>query len=116
MKKICKNKFLICFFVILFLLFWSSIVYLYQIRNMSGDPIRSDGLGYYIYLPAKFIYHDLAFSFEHPFFSGLNIIEDGLVVNKYPIGTALMEVPFYFIADIIAGLSSNYQADGFSNC
>lgn len=114
MKKLLKNKFLICYFAIFFLLSCSTIVYLYQIRNMSGDPIRSDGMGYYIYLPAKFIYHDLAFSFEHPFFEGLNILENGAVVNKYPLGTAILETPFYFIADVIASLSSKYQADGFS--
>ncbi len=86
--------------------------------------ISWDVSGYYMYLPAIFIYNDLkkcAFieeiiekyestpaveqAFEYP---------NGNYVMKYSMGQAIQFAPFFFIADVWARNSDNYPADGFS--
>ena len=72
------------------------------------DPsvIRSDGKGYYDYLPAVFIYNDLNFSFrQEPIegympqdYQGLDIEYKNSVVNKYPCGTAILWIPTFLLA------------------
>ena len=95
----------------------SSFYYLYHIQKTCGDPIRSDGLGYYSYLPAIFKYHDLSFSFlgADSSIAGVYVNSSGHVINKYPIGTAILQSPFYFVADIICNLLPDYPTDGFSS-
>lgn len=72
--------------------------------------ISSDGLGYYNYLPAIFINDNLDDLPYNPSFT--NNVE-GRIVNKYFVGTALLNVPFFMIAHTIA-INSNYETDGFS--
>lgn len=87
-------------------------VYTYHGRYNS-PPIRSDGFGYYVYLPAIFIYNDIHFHFIDQWdqkqtlkdydtknltlWSGLSKTDRGYV-DKYPIGTALLETPFFLLA------------------
>jgi hypothetical protein len=84
-----------------------------------------DVFGYYLYLPAHFIHHDLGIKD----FSWLQQILDkysptigfyqayqgplDLYVMKYPMGMAILFAPFFFIAHILAGLGGFVQ-DGFS--
>jgi glycosyltransferase involved in cell wall biosynthesis len=70
---------------------------------------RSDGLGYYQYLPAWFIHHDLLnwtnYAIKLP---------NGNKFNKYTWGTAYLQAPFFFAAHQYAkwnGLSTT----GFTN-
>jgi len=87
--------------------------------------ITADGTGYYVYLPATFIYHDLSFSFFNdvqpkyyppgynpPTKNFLNEF-DGIKVNKYFPGVALLCIPFFFAAHVLAHLFG-YPADGYS--
>ena len=72
-----------------------SIIWVYHIRVLNGPKVYSDGFGYFVYLPAL-IYGDFDFGFvegwEHP----LKLIEAaGGYVNKYPVGVAVMESPFF---------------------
>ncbi len=75
-------------------------------------PIRSDGVGYYLYLPATFLYHDLSlqsiavdqFGGSIPIWTGAELWgETGRYLIKYPIGEAVMMMPFFLVA---LGLSS----------
>lgn len=89
--------------------------------------ICSDGRGYYAWLPAAFIYHDLNFSFFNsaeckaqpcggPVGGCLQDYRNninGRNYNKYYPGTAVMMLPFFSIAHIIASLSGS-PANGYS--
>lgn len=84
--------------------------------------LESDAKGYYAYLPAIFIYQDLNFRFfdqieeqysnEHLYYDYRQNIE-GKFINKYYCGTAVAELPFFFIAHIHAWLT-NRPMDGYS--
>ncbi len=85
--------------------------------------IQSDGKGYYAYLPAVFIYNDLNFEFfdkvEREKYYDENLYYDyrsssnGKIINKYYCGTALAEMPFFFIAHLSSYLMG-YELDGYS--
>jgi hypothetical protein len=88
------------------------------------DAVRSDGIGYYSYLPAIFIYHDPTFSFtdslvtKYPNLYGMggtafcNVI-GGKRVDKYFIGESVLAAPFFLVAHLTAKISGQ-PADGFS--
>lgn len=89
-------------------------------------PVINDGFGYYGYLPAVFIYHDLQHDFIHPIFQkyyqeiASNNAKDlymvkykGKEVNKYPPGVAYFLSPFFAAAHAIASISGK-DADGYS--
>ena len=82
-----------------------AVILLFTTRDCKTDwdkMVAADGLGYYAYLPATFIYHDLSFSFfneVHPKYypSGYNpptrnfLNEfDGIKVSKYFPGVAAL--------------------------
>lgn len=89
----------------------------------SGFPmIRSDGDGYYIYLPTLFIHKTLDFNVLKDHFMG-NIVNcpgiyfyapTGKFMNVYPIGVAVLMSPFFFIAHILTQTSGLFAADGYS--
>ncbi len=82
-----------------------------------------DVLGYYMYLPAYFIYDDL-FQFEfmekvistyHPtnvFYQAFPA-GNGNLVTKYPIGVSILYLPFFFLGHLAAKVFG-YPMDGFS--
>lgn len=91
-------------------------VYTYA-NNYNGPPIRSDGFGYHVYLPAAFIYRDPFLRFldrpeqtagldQYPTddlsWAGLTDIGDGYL-DKYAIGTAVLQTPFFLGALALAG-------------
>ena len=84
-----------------------------------------DVFGYYLYLPLRFIYHDLGLQDESivhsileqynnssTFYQGLKLPE-GNFVMKYTMGLSILYSPFFFIGHIVAKLSA-HAADGFS--
>jgi hypothetical protein len=84
------------------------ILVLITINNFLGHPetrINADGVGYYDYLPSVFIHHDLNRKDinsdpEHPSYRRIynlpNYVDYGdRWVNKYPIGTAVLQTPFF---------------------
>jgi hypothetical protein len=87
------------------------------------DIIEADGKGYYAYLPAVFIYHDLNFGFfqkiEQEKYYNKNIFYDyrsysnGKTINKYYCGTAIAELPFFLVAHCLSHIYGN-DTDGFS--
>ena len=83
-----------------------------------------DALGYYTYLPATFIYHDIKSLSWFPEIdqkygvSGGSIYQwvatdNGNVVMKYFGGVAVMQLPFFFVGHLVASLT-DHPADGFS--
>jgi hypothetical protein len=82
--------------------------------------IKSDGAGYYDYLPALFIYGDLPDAktgntvSERINSTGVYVnYKDSLRVNKYPCGTAALLFPFFVYAHLTAPLE-HLPNDGFS--
>jgi len=90
-------------------------------RSDFGDQviIKADALGYYAYLPAVFIYHDPDFGFKNNYAQDHFMANDNaeyLVkygnsrVNKYFSGLAILVMPFFLLAHIVA-LVFNLQAE-----
>ena len=97
-------------------------------ESRAWPPIKVttwDAFGYYMYLPAIFIYDDVA---RHDWVTGIDSayhvigegglyqlmdLENGNRATKYLGGTAMMELPFFFVGHVIAGLTGHEQ-DGFS--
>lgn len=87
--------------------------------------IEADGRGYYEFLPAIFIYKDLQFKYldtlQTEFYDDEMIAHDfyprlanGQRYDKYFIGTAVLQAPFFAVGHFWAINSSRYLADGFS--
>ncbi len=83
-----------------------------------------DVSGYYMYLPAIFIYQDLkqcAFQDQilqthHPTYEFQQAFAhpSGNYVMKYSAGQAVQYLPFFLLAHAYASVSDSYPADGFS--
>ncbi len=78
-------------------------------------------MGYYSYLPATFIEHDLKLSFINSenelSYSGVKYAyindSDGHHILKYPMGTAILYTPFFLMAHYLADVLGQPH-DGFS--
>jgi hypothetical protein len=94
-----------------------------QFKNNNWNRcISSDGKGYYAYLPAIFIYHDLQYNFVNSYESKYYLPENKVnftidynskKVNKYWLGTALLMSPFFLIAHFVSTILS-LPNDGYS--
>lgn len=127
-KKFRSNNITVCTLIIVIYVFTVFIQNPFPpYKNYTHDKncIFSDGFGYYSYLPAVFIYHDLSFSFFNygyeknyngtppPWARGFIIETETGVVNKYWIGESLLLLPFFLIAHWLS-LLLGYPADGYS--
>ena len=85
-----------------------------------------DAMGYYIYLPAQFIYHDLGYMAfakdimrvyepSSSFYQAFQVPggPEGMLVTKYTCGLAVLWTPFFFLGHWVAGWLG-YTQDGFS--
>ncbi|MBE0663630.1 MAG: hypothetical protein IH597_14335 [Bacteroidales bacterium] len=114
-------------YVILFIMLAYGILFL--LFKSPGDKydrlIINDGKGYYAYLPALFIYQDLEYGFveyyestyyasdENPtYFKEFRFQYRGETVNKTFTGIAILMLPFFLIAHLLALLFG--MADGYS--
>lgn len=85
-----------------------AVTVLTKASNGKGETIFSDGRGYYAYLPSLFIYANLTFQesskveFQNQTYNPnyLHKTEDGHVFNKYYPGVAVMQTPFFWIAQL----------------
>ncbi len=84
--------------------------------------VISDGKGYYAYLPATIIYHDLNLGFfdtiekkyydkdtRYDYRTGSN----GKVIDKYFCGVAVLQLPFFLVGHLMTEISGGV-ADGYS--
>lgn len=102
-----------------------AIIVLLNFLYPAARTLTWDAFGYYLYLPLAFIYHDLGlenmdlvrelFEKYEPSTTLYQLYKspEGGWVNRYSMGLALMNVPFFFIGHVIA-LLSDFPADGFS--
>ncbi len=91
--------------------------------DAANATISWDVFGYYLYLPATFIYHDLGnlgfvpgiMDQYHPAgdFHAATRADKGLYVMKYPVGMSVLYAPAFFTAHALAK-PLGYPADGFS--
>ena len=91
----------------------------------ASNPISWDVGGYYLYLPAQFIYNDLAMS-DYKKFDSLRVKYDisstfyqvykttkGKRIIKYTMGNAVMYAPFFMVGHAIAKITGQ-PTDGYS--
>ena len=118
-----KSAFLSLFLagsVIIFMALW----YPKWEKTGTEATLSWDVLGYYLYLPACFIYKDLKqldfkkeiISKYQPtsgFYQAFRHQKSGNYIMKYPVGLAVLYAPFFGIAHGYA-LMTAYPADGFS--
>jgi hypothetical protein len=101
--------------VLLFLLRLSLHYNQYPADNWRSD-FYADKSGYYIYLPATFIYgfHQQAYpdSIDFKLGNGFGFV-NGRLMTKYPIGVSLLNAPFFLVAHAIGSETEGY-APGFS--
>lgn len=101
----------------------TALIVIYSLFNISQwknhNVLRDDVCGYYSFLPAFFIYDDLRFEFDEPLREKYGnmlwtaLTEDGKVIQKYPVGPAVMNMPFFLAAHLLAQ-PLGYPADGYS--
>lgn len=123
MKSIKYSLIIYCFLIFIIGL---SIFKLFPKHNQKNEQatISWDASGYYYYLPAIFIYHDLkhlnfkdsiAKKYEPtPDFNQAFKIENGNYVLKYSCGLAIQYLPSFIIGHFITKYFTKYPADGFS--
>jgi len=99
------------------------VICLLFVRTVGMQSIFSDGAGYYSYLPAVFIDHDLSMKtlFEETKNIATDYLEryavDGsvpLYQNSYTVGVAVMETPFFLFVHLLASMTGIWPADGIS--
>jgi hypothetical protein len=112
------------FWLYLFLIIVHFFYYPKWNKQGTESTLSWDVAGYYAYLPAAFIYHDLK-QLQNTKPAVINnqcqagdfycafAINNGNYVMKYTMGNALLMLPFFTIAHFWA-VNSNYPADGFS--
>ena len=69
---------------------------------------QSDGLGYYQYLPAIFLQHDIVRGQHY-----CVTLADGRLLNKYSIGVSYLQAPFFFMANVWQYATNNAD-NGYS--
>lgn len=95
-------------------------------ETQPWNNICSDGRGYYAWLPAIFIYNDLNFGFYYTVdkdetnmpnkgcFQNYLSNQNGRNTNKYYLGTAICESPFFLVAHVYCKISGKYKANGYT--
>lgn len=107
------------------LIFFTGFLYYPKWKQTGTEATLSwDASGYYMYLPAAFIYKDLKHcSFQDNILSTYGPTPDfqqafkhssGNYVMKYSIGQAIQFIPAFLMSHAYASFSSSYPADGFS--
>ena len=115
-----QEKAFAAFLIITVFFMLVSVVWVYHVKVLNAPKVYSDGFGYFAYLPAL-LYGDFTFGFieaggwEH----SLKLVQaSGGLVNKYPVGVAIMESPFFFAAHLISllrdALTGSVTATGYS--
>jgi hypothetical protein len=100
----------------------ASFAWIYGSELAAGPPLRSDATGYYLYLPAVLIDHDVtmertaerSFAGSPAEMAGVRRVPpSGRLLDKYPVGEAIMLAPF-FAAGHVAARALGAEANGFS--
>lgn len=120
--KVIKENVAFCILLaVSVILMLAGIFYVYHTKVLNAPKVYSDGFGYFAYLPAL-IRGDFSFSFieaegwEHP----LKLVAvEGAMLNKYPVGVAVLEAPFFFAVHLLCvvkdALTGSFTATGYTN-
>ena len=83
-------------------------------KGWKGDtsPFRHDAEQYHSYLVAQFIHHDMTFSWPNGYW--IHKSPKDIYVNKFTLGVALLETPFFLIGHKIAQIT-DHKVDGYSS-
>ena len=122
MNSISRISLILCFVSMTFIAF----KFYPRWEKAGGESTLSwDAAGYYMYLPAVFIYKDLKkcgfkdsllqkYQFASEFQQAYIHEKSGNYVMKYASGLAVVSLPFFAVGHIWASISAIYPADGFS--
>jgi hypothetical protein len=90
--------------------------------RVDGQLLGADGFGYFVYLPSVVIDHDLdltnqyATLLPHGPIPSTERTSTGLLANPWPVGAALLWLPFFLLAHVLAiglhGLGAGIRLDG----
>lgn len=110
--------------------FWTTLVVIFLSvisfykNNEFKEVIKSDGNGYYAYLPAIFLYNDPSYSksveaekkYHTQEFNPIYLFKDqnGKAYNKYFPGVAILQLPFFSLACFHSWLVGS-PIDGYSS-
>ncbi len=94
-------------------------------RDFWKGIVKSDAKGYFAYLPATFVQHDLNYNFYDSLEKGKYFdanfyfdyrfqTADGRSYNKYFCGSAVAMAPFYLAGHVVAK-AGGYDVDGYSS-
>ncbi|MCB0698753.1 MAG: glycosyltransferase family 39 protein, partial [Chitinophagaceae bacterium] len=98
-------------------------------QNRDTTCMYGDALGYYLYLPSAFIYHNLdhmdnvprdssipgnVYAYVNDMRQMADVLKKDYVLDQYTYGVALWESPFFFAAHAIAKITGG-PAMGFSD-
>ncbi|MBL0017449.1 MAG: hypothetical protein IPP17_13705 [Bacteroidetes bacterium] len=81
------------------------------------SEIFGDKAGYYIYLPATFVFKFEANQVSDTLSDAVGngfLIQDGKIFTKYPIGVAVMQAPFFLVTHFVIAPALGYPSNGFS--
>jgi hypothetical protein len=97
--------------------------FLFLLNNFIGNEditINADGIGYYDYLPSALIRHDFnrkdlsltadSSRYEHVKQEGVYVQYGDRMVDKYPIGTAVLQSPFFLYTHCFVSVNPNEPA------
>ncbi len=108
--------------LIFIVVLWASLNTSFH-KDYKEGVIEADAKGYFAYLPAVFIYHDLNFGFfdtvELSTYSNPNLHYDyrmaigNKTIDRYYVGTAVCLLPFFLAGHAIT-LLTGLPADGYS--
>lgn len=119
MKKLIYFYF---FVIVLALIVDAYFVYTFH-HGLAYPLIKSDGEGYYAYLPTILIHNTIDFRVleqSHfpggiPEWTGISLnASTGMLMNRYPLGVAVLLSPFFIIAHLLTKLTNLFPADGYS--
>ncbi len=122
MNSISRISLILCFVSMTFIAF----KFYPRWEKAGGESTLSwDAAGYYMYLPAVFIYKDLKkcgfkdsllqkYQFASEFQQAYIHEKSGNYVMKYASGLAVVSLPFFAVGHLWASNSEIYPADGFS--
>lgn len=100
----------------------ASLAWIYEAELAEGPPIRSDAMGYYLYLPALVLDRDVtmertaerSFAGRTTEMQGVQRVPPyGRYLDKYPVGEAIMLTPFFALGHLGA-IVSGADRGGFS--
>lgn len=115
--------------LLLFVAFAFILIGFYSKNNWHSSRHGGDGLGYYVYLPSVIIHKDLGdfkktsqalkkYVPDLPDLSadiyGFRPTPTGKLADKYPVGVAILQSPFFLAGHLYTKQTQMYEADGFS--